>query len=139
MKDEFLNEAKTKGSRTITICMDVFGVDRQIDVDFDYYFNFLGGAHKVIKSMGNEKARLIFNIMIGAISQKALHLGEGGWSDLSDYEIIDFDHDCYIATLMGNLLRLIQPCIKANWDFDAAIAQIDCPCCGEKLCSIGSN
>ncbi len=139
MKDEGLNKAMANDSRTITICMDVFGINRQINVDFDYYYSFLEGAYAVIKDQGHEKARLIYNMMLGAISTKALHMSKVESSSALNDEIADFNHDCYITTLLGNLLHVAPAYIKANWDFDAAIAQIDCPCCGEKLCSTSSN
>jgi hypothetical protein len=139
MKDEMAGEVAVKNDRIITICMDVFGIDHRIDVDFDCYYSFLNEAYEVIESQGYKKARLIYNAMIGAISNRALYVFEAGMSIMPDEYVTRFKHDCYIATLLGNLLHVAPAYIKANWDFDAAIAEIDCPCCGEKLCSTSSN
>lgn len=139
MKEAYASEVTVSKDRIITICMDVFGVDHQIDVDFDYYYSFLGDAYQVIKAEGIDKARLIYNMMLGAVSKKALCFSEVGLSSMHDDETADFDHDCYMVTLLGNLLHVAPAYIKADWDFDTAIAQIDCPCCGEKLCSTSSK
>ena len=127
------------GNKDITICMDVFGIDDQIEVGFDYYFGLLPVTYEVIKANGIEKARLIYNQMIGKLSAKAESMFDLDKSSWPDEDIAVFNGNCFIATLLGNLLAIAPSYIKADWNFEPAIKQINCPCCGDKLSLAGGN
>ena len=139
MKDSCNKNVSKLQEKIITICMDVFGINHRIDVNFDFYYDLLPTAYEIVKNNGVEKAQLIYNKMLGELSAQAADNFESDLMDWPEEDSAIFKGNSFIATLLGSLLGVAPAYVKADWDFESAVAQIDCPCCGERLSAKGGD